>query len=133
MTQPSTSPTKTSPLPRSKRQPFEPTGNTDNAEKEEMARPPSVVEPLSIKKKASSVRSEASTVDGRRAPSVLRSSPNARGAGPTSRKPSQIRVSRIPVYQAHTGQAAISAQSHRDAVEILELCQTTKEDVSPCL
>lgn len=152
----SSSPTKLSPLPRSKRQPFEPMGNASTSEKvadiqkedegeeenedEEVeveveekkkgkVRPASVVEPLSIKKKTF-VQNEASTSGTRRMPSMIRNPPNVRVPSSTSRKSSAIRISRIPKFNGHTGPVAISAQSHRDAVAIVELFQATKEDVS---
>nr|VWP01704.1 Mixed-linked glucanase [Ganoderma boninense] len=100
------------PIPRSKRQPFEPTSvlNTDTtpkatAEKHatggEPAKPPSIIEPLSIKKR-SSVRTESSVVTL----SPGKGSPARRTSLTLTRRPSPIGKAAF----ANTGTRRVSGQ-----------------------
>ena len=122
-----------SPLPRSKRQPFEPMNNTDATPKSSGS--PSVedtpvVEPLSIKKK-SSVRS--SELPPRRSYQIQRSSPLLK---PTNRLVSEKRTgvqskqSRIPVPSSHTPSTPInSGKEVEEADRLLTTYESTKNDV----
>ena len=123
-------------IPRSKRQPFEPTGNTDATPK---AVPlpsaiPRPVEPLAIKKK-NSIRS--SPGQGRK-PSV-RNSPLSKPAGKgMSPKRMSPRVNKI-VQPARTNPAPATplpavveqAWKNDDLDKLIKLAESTKIDVSP--
>ena len=125
-------------IPRSKRQPFEPTGNTDATPK---AVPPASgiprpVEPLAIKKKTS-VRS--SPGQGRK-PS-LRNSPLSKPVGKgMSPKRASPRVSRIaqpvkttPVPATPLPAVVEQAFKNDDLDKLIRLAESTKIDVSPPL
>ncbi|KAH7931234.1 hypothetical protein BV22DRAFT_1115616 [Leucogyrophana mollusca] len=114
-----------SPLPRSKRQPFVSTGNTESTPKPSVQGAPSAsstVEPLSIKKK-SSTRSGHSTYTPTRK-GYTRASPLSRT---TARIVSPRRVSPqfIPTRTHHLPHNFTSEQ----ADQVLQLALSTKEDV----
>ena len=125
-------------IPRSKRQPFEPTGNTDATPK---AVPPTSgiprpVEPLAIKKR-NSVRS--SPGQGRK-PSVRGSplsKPVGKGVSPKRMSP---RVSKIaqpvkttPVSATPLPAVVEQAFKNDDLDRLIKLAESTKIDVSPNL
>lgn len=125
-----------SPIPRSRRQPFEPTGNTDKTPRafafnhEEISNPPgAAVEPLSIKKK-SSVRENGSPTQGRKTYNNKTSALGKGGNLPTSPKrvSSVTKVSRIPL-PTHSILEARQAQESR-LEKLGKLAEATKEDVS---
>ncbi|OAX44507.1 hypothetical protein K503DRAFT_861342 [Rhizopogon vinicolor AM-OR11-026] len=109
-----------SPLPRSRRQPFVPTGNMDSTPRPSNATTGSV-EPLSIKKKSST---RSSTYNQTRKSSYTRTSPlsktTARIVSPRKVSP-QIRTTRI-IHASHSPQA-----DHAD--ELLGISLSTKEDL----
>lgn len=124
-----------SPIPRSKRQPFEPTGNTDltprafGFDHDEIANPPGVVEPLSIKKK-SSVRENGSPTQGRRTYALNRNSPlmKARDNPNSSKRVSSLtKTSRIPVPTHLVNDARVVQEMNLD--KLISLSESTKEDV----
>ncbi|KAI0065897.1 hypothetical protein BV25DRAFT_1821601 [Artomyces pyxidatus] len=113
-----------SPLPRSRRQPFEPTGNMEGVPKavvNGVQKAPSTVEPLSIKKKTSVRSSEESPSAGRKAYS--KTSPLARG-----RIVSPRRVS--PLIR-HTKAPTASGSSTRDVdgAKLLRFAEVAREEV----
>jgi protein ECT2 len=116
---------ETSPLPRSKRQPFVPAGNTETTPKPSSANNPPMnsVEPLSIKKK-SSVRSSLPVTTSPARKSNTGQSPLSRSSVRVSpkRSSSQTKTSRSkPTTQV----SAVVVNAER----VLHLAQTTKEDV----
>jgi hypothetical protein len=123
-------------IPRSKRQPFEPTGNTDVTPKavQPASGIPRAVEPLAIKKK-NSVRS--SPGQGRR--SSVRNSPLSKPVGKgMSPKRASPRVSKIaqPVRAnavPTTPLPAVVEQAWKndDLDKLIKLAESTKVDVSP--
>jgi len=122
-----------SPLPRSRRQPFEPTGNFDSTPKAATADVPKVpgsVEPLSIKKRTS-VRTNATTSPtlAKKSHIATRGSPKNKStaqSGSPRKTTTQTRSSRIPVSQ---GVTQLSSATAEDAARLIRLFETTKEDV----
>jgi protein ECT2 len=118
----------TSPLPRSKRQPFVPTGNTHTTPRagaNGSTAAASTVEPLSIKKKTSVRTSVGSPTLGRkvytRHPPLSRTS--TRVVSPR-RVSSQIKKARAkPLLPSSTGE-------DESAERVMHVAQTTREDVS---
>jgi hypothetical protein len=117
------------PIPRSKRQPFYPTGNRDNTPKPvNGSAPPSSVEPLSIKKKTSVRATMTTTSTGSPTPArkaYTRNSPlsrtSARIVSPKRTSP-QVRSTRMMQSTHHS-------PKHESTERIMQLAQTTKEDV----
>ncbi|CCL98268.1 uncharacterized protein FIBRA_00262 [Fibroporia radiculosa] len=133
MAQPPVTPIR-SPIPRSKRQPFEPAENLDSTPKaNEASRPPSIVEPLSIKKKIS-VRSNTSTITtsptfSKKASYSPRISPKGKVIsrnGSPRRAAAQTRSSRIPVPQTN-----VITDTSKD-IHLVRLVETTKQDLESC-
>ncbi|KAI0921011.1 hypothetical protein AcW2_006119 [Taiwanofungus camphoratus] len=125
MTQPPVTPSR-SPLPRSKRQPFEPTGNkevTPRPTLNEAPKAPGSVEPLSIKKKTS-VRTNPNTSPslGRRAYTTRNPSKTKTASQSPRGTSAQTRISRIPV----TIGVAVNSD---DVDRLIRLAETTKEDL----
>ncbi|OBZ70183.1 Rho guanine nucleotide exchange factor gef2 [Grifola frondosa] len=135
MTQPHLSPTRTpvSPLPRSRRQPFEPTVNKHampSGSAVEAPRPPVTTEPLLVRKKGSVRTTSGESPSGaRRVYNARRNSALGKQAfhgGSPRRVPSgQARMSRIPIFADNS--AAID-----DVDRLVRLAETTKEDVESC-
>ena len=138
------------PIPRSKRQPFEPTSvlNTDTTPKAtaerhatggDPAKPPSIIEPLSIKKR-SSVRTESSVVTlspGRGSPGMARKTSLT-----LARRPSPIGKSAFANAETRrvSGQRTTKALAGGDEVDLDEVevklkrvAEATKADVSICV
>ena len=133
------------PIPRSKRQPFEPTNvpNTDTtprpASTVESVRPPSIIEPLSIKKRTS-VRTNASaagvspvaTTPLRKSPLVRRPSPMGKGAfsGATARRVSGQRITAAVKPPVAAG-AVVEGDLDLDELEqkVKRAAEATKADV----
>jgi len=123
-------------IPRSKRQPFEPTGNTDATPKAILPASgiPRSVEPLAIKKKTS-VRS--SPGQGRK--SSVRNSPLSKPVGKgVSPKRASPRVSKIaqpartnPVPATPLPAVVERAFKNDDLDKLIKLAESTKLDVSP--
>ena len=123
-------------IPRSKRQPFEPTGNTDATPKAVPVTSgiPRPVEPLAIKKK-NSVRSSPS--QGRK--SSVRNSPLSKSGGKgMSPKRVSPRVSKIaqpvkthPVPTTPLPAVVEQAFKNDDLDKLIKLAESTKIDVSP--
>ncbi|TCD67500.1 hypothetical protein EIP91_012305 [Steccherinum ochraceum] len=123
-----------SPLPRSKRQPFELVSNTDTTPKATggTGEETPIVEPLSIKKKTS-VRTNGSPPT-RRSYQVQRSSPLLK---PTNRLTSserrngaQTRQSRIPVPSSIASSShASSSKEIEEAEQLLTTYESTREDL----
>lgn len=118
----------TSPLPRSKRQPFVPTGNTEatpRAGANGTSASASSVEPLSIKKKTSVRTSVGSPSVGRKA--YTRHPPLSRTS---TRVVSPRRIS-SQIKKARAKPLLLSATGADESVErVVHLAQTTREDVS---
>ena len=119
---PVTPPKSVSPLPRSRRQPFEPTGNTEAAPRinsHSVQKTPGAIEPLSIKKK-NSLRNSAGESPGRKA--HLRTPPSIRGRVVSPRRVSPI------VRQKKT---AASSGSHEDVdlPKLVRLVESLKDEV----
>jgi protein ECT2 len=117
-----------SPLPRSKRQPFFPTGNTTTPKTPTANTPvtPSSVEPLSIKKKTSVRSAMIGTPTGRRRSLTT-------GHSPLSRGPIRVTSPRKVSPQSKLSRARGSMRdstTNANADTIVRLAQTTKEDVS---
>lgn len=122
---PVTPPKSVSPLPRSRRQPFEPTGNTDAAPRinsHSVQKTPGAIEPLSIKKKISLRNSTGESPTSRKA--HLRTPPNIRGRVVSPRRISPI------VRQKKT---ATSSGSHEDVdlPKLVKLVESIKDEVGP--
>ena len=132
----------TTPIPRSKRQPFEPVRSINHEltprareNAEEPQKPPSVVQPLSVKKK-NSVRSNASTISvgspgtGRRNSGNRRVSPLGKGpfANGSPRRVSGQRVAKLPSLLESLDTTENLEVSKVD--RLIRLAETTKEDVS---
>jgi len=125
----------TSSIPRSKRQPFEPMGNTDATPKAvpQVSGIPRPVEPLAIKKKTS-VRS--SPGQGRK--SSIKNSPLSKPVGKgTSPKRASPRVSKIaqpaktnPVPATPLPAVVEHAFKNDDLDKLIKLAESTKIDVS---
>ncbi|GBE79841.1 predicted protein [Sparassis crispa] len=119
------------PIPRSKRQPFDPTGNNTNAIPKaasgESSRPPSIVEPLSIKKKAS-VRTNASGSPSKKSNSIVRSSPLKAGHLASPRRSSGRN------WRVHTPHPPKlpSTVVDEEPPRLLRFTETTKEDLESC-
>jgi hypothetical protein len=123
-------------IPRSKRQPFEPTGNTDATPKAVAPTSgiPRPVEPLAIKKKTS-VRSSP----GQARRSSVRNSPLSKPVGKgMSPKRMSPRVSKIaqpartnPVPSTPLPHAVERAWKNDDLDRLIKLAESTKVDVSP--
>ncbi|KAI0371548.1 hypothetical protein BV20DRAFT_993203 [Pilatotrama ljubarskyi] len=137
-----TTATATTPIPRSKRQPFEPVRSMNReitpraAEKaEEPVKPPlATIQPLSVKKK-SSVRSNASVLSagspgsGRRGSGTRRVSPLGKGAFANG-SPRRISGQRAPKLPSLL--ETLDAREDLDAPEVdrlIRLAETTKEDI----
>lgn len=126
-THPSTPPRTENAVPsfgHPSRLPLMPTGNMDSTPKPTNSTVPPGTEPLSIKKKTS-LRSNANGSPNLSRKSYIRNSPlsrtSARIVSPRRVSP-QIRTSRMTVAGHHAGKSA-------DAERILQLVETTKEDV----
>jgi hypothetical protein len=122
---PVTPPKSVSPLPRSRRQPFEPTGNTEAAARiipHGVQKTPGTIEPLSIKKKFSLRNSTAESSPSRKA--QLRTPPNIRG-----RIVSPRRVS--PVVRQKKTAASSGSQEDADIPKLLRLAESVKDEVGP--
>ncbi|KAI0677226.1 hypothetical protein C8Q78DRAFT_961156 [Trametes maxima] len=135
----------TTPIPRSKRQPFEPVRSMNREvtpralpEAEEPAKPPSVIQPLSVKKK-SSVRSNASSIisagspaSGRRGVGTRRVSPLGKGAFANG-SPRRISGQRATAGKLPSLLETLDATAEdMDAGEVdrlVRLAETTKEDI----
>ncbi|KAI0658493.1 hypothetical protein C8Q70DRAFT_1045510 [Cubamyces menziesii] len=124
----------TTPIPRSKRQPFEPLTPRARENVEEPQKPPSVVQPLSVKKK-NSVRSNASTISmgspatGRRNSGSRRVSPLGKGpfANGSPRRVSGQRVAKLPSLLESLDTTENLEVSKVD--RLIRLAETTKEDI----
>ncbi|KAH9899528.1 hypothetical protein C8Q73DRAFT_680169 [Cubamyces lactineus] len=131
----------TTPIPRSKRQPFEPVRSINHEltprareNAEEPQKPPSVVQPLSVKKK-NSVRSNASTISvgspgtGRRNSGNRRVSPLGKGpfASGSPRRVSGQRVAKLPSLLESLDTTQNIEVSKVDC--LIRLAETTKEDI----
>ncbi|KAF8505702.1 hypothetical protein F5888DRAFT_1604130 [Russula emetica] len=119
---PVTPPKSVSPLPRSRRQPFEPTGNTEAAPRinsHSVQKTPGTIEPLSIKKK-NSLRNSAGESPSRKA--HLRTPPSIRG-----RVVSPRRVSPIVRHK----KTAASSGSHEDVdlPTLVRLVESIKDEL----
>ena len=119
---PVTPPKSVSPLPRSRRQPFEPTGNTEASPRinpHSVQKTPGAIEPLSIKKK-NSMRNSAGESPSRKA--HHRTPPIIRGRVVSPRRVSPI------VRQKKT---AASTSSHEDAdlPKLIRLVESIKDEV----
>jgi len=117
-----TPPKSVSPLPRSRRQPFEPTGNTEAAPRKNshsVQKTPGAIEPLSIKKK-NSLRNSAGESPSRKA--HLRTPPSIRGRVVSPRRVSPI------VRQKKT---AAPSGSHEDVdlPKLVRLVESIKDEV----
>lgn len=118
---PVTPPKSVSPLPRSRRQPFEPTGNTEAAPRinpHSVQKTPGTIEPLSIKKKNSLRNSAGESSPSRKA--HLRTPPSIRGRIVSPRRVSPI------VRQKKT---AASSGSHEDVdlPKLVKLVESIKD------
>lgn len=119
-------------IPRSKRQPFYPTGNTDTTPKAAATAAttaPNTIEPLSIKKKTS-VRSDTGTNYASPTPArktYARNSPLTRS---TARVISPKRVSPQVGKRKFLTSTHASSQYNELADSMLQLSQSTVEDVS---
>jgi protein ECT2 len=121
---PVTPPKPISPLPRSKRQPFEPTGNTEAAPKSishSVHKVPSVIEPLSIKKKNSLRNSTIESPPRRKG--QLRTPPIIRGRIVSPRRVSPI------VRQKKTVTSPSSLHKDIDIPKLLRLVESIQEEV----
>ena len=121
---PATPPKPVSPLPRSRRQPFEPTGNTDAVPRvisHGLQKAPSTIEPLSIKKKNSLRNPTGESPPGRKA--HLRTPSNIRG-----RVVSPRRVS--PIVRQKKTTAPSSSREDIDVPKLLKLVESTKDEVA---
>lgn len=116
--QPPVTPTRT-PLPRSRRQPFDPTGNLDSTPKAEASALQGIVEPLSIVKKTSLRTGNTSPTQGKKT-GTSRGSP--KGKGSPRRSSAQNRPSRIPVLQ-------VNPTTNEEALRLIRSVESTKEDV----
>ncbi|KAI0832749.1 hypothetical protein BC628DRAFT_1407153 [Trametes gibbosa] len=136
--------TSTTPIPRSKRQPFEPVHAfnhevtvTPRAAVEEPVKAPSSVAPLFVTKKKNSIRSNASAVlsagspgSGRRGSGSRRVSPLGKGAfaGGSPRRVSLQRARKLPSLL----ESLDAVTDNKDAPEVdrlVRLAETTKEDI----
>ncbi|KAI0304176.1 hypothetical protein BC826DRAFT_215583 [Russula brevipes] len=118
---PVTPPKSVSPLPRSRRQPFEPTGNTGAAPRaisHGIRKTPSIVEPLSIKKK-NSLRNSTGESPSRKA---QRTSPHIRG-----RIVSPRRVS--PVVRQKKTAVSSNPREDIDLSKLTRLVESVKDDI----
>ncbi|KAN0126892.1 hypothetical protein V8E52_000532 [Russula decolorans] len=120
---PVTPPKSVSPLPRSRRQPFEPTGNTEAAPRinsNSVQKTPGAIEPLSIKKKNSLRNSAGESPSSRKA--HLRTPPSIRGRVVSPRRVSPI------VRQKKT---AASSGSHEDVnlPKLAKLVESIKDEL----
>lgn len=133
--------TTTTPIPRSKRQPFEPVRPfnqevTPRAAAEEPVKPPNSVAPLFVTKK-SSVRSNASVLSagspgsGRRGSGNRRVSPLGKGAfaNGSPRRVSLQRAQKLPSL-LESLDAATENKEPPEVDRLVRLAETTKEDVS---
>lgn len=117
--QPPVTPTRT-PLPRSRRQPFDPTGNLDSTPKAEAPMFQGIVEPLSIVKKTSLRTGNTSPTQGKKTGTSSRGSP--KGKGSPRRSSAQNRPSRIPVLQ-------VNPTTNEEALRLIRSVESTKEDI----
>jgi len=122
---PDTPPKSVSPLPRSRRQPFEPTGNTETALKYNshgVPKTPSTIEPLFIKKK-NSLRNSGESPPSRKA--HPRTPPNIRGRIVSPRRISPI------VRHRKTTTTTSSSSPHKDIdfPRLLRLVESIKDEV----
>jgi hypothetical protein len=120
-----TPPKSVSPLPRSRRQPFEPTGNTEAASRiilHGVQKTPGTIEPLSIKKKNSMRNSTGESSPSRKA--QLRTPPNIRG-----RIVSPRRVS--PIVRQKKTAASSGSQEDVDLPKLFRLVESIKDEVGP--
>jgi hypothetical protein len=118
-----TPPKSVSPLPRSRRQPFEPTGNTEAAPRifpHGVQKTPGTIEPLSIKKKHSLRNSNGDSSPSRKA--QHRTPPNIRG-----RIVSPRRVS--PIVRQKKATASSGSQEDVDLPKLLTLVESIKDEV----
>ncbi|KAI0251333.1 hypothetical protein BJV78DRAFT_1275422 [Lactifluus subvellereus] len=121
---PVTPPKPVSPLPRSRRQPFEPTGNTEAASRSipyGVQKTPSVIEPLSIKKKNSLRNSAGESPPSRKA--QLRTPPNIRGRIVSPRRVSPI------VRQKKIATSPSSPYKDTGLPRLLKLVESIKEEI----
>jgi hypothetical protein len=119
---PVTPPKSVSPLPRSRRQPFEPTGNTEAAlgiNSHSVQKTPGAIEPLSIKKKIS-LRNSAGESPSRKA--HLRTPPSIRG-----RVVSPRRVS--PIVRQKKTTASSGSHEDVDLPKLVRLVESLKDEV----
>ncbi|KAH9855021.1 hypothetical protein C2E23DRAFT_725243 [Lenzites betulinus] len=132
--------TTTTPIPRSKRQPFEPVRPfnqevTPRAAAEEPVKPPNSVAPLFVTKK-SSVRSNASVLSagspgsGRRGAGNRRVSPLGKGAfaSGSPRRVSLQRAQKLPSL-LESLDAATENKEPPEVDRLVRLAETTKEDI----
>lgn len=120
---PVTPPKSVSPLPRSRRQPFEPTGNTEAAPRinsHSVQKTPGAIEPLSIKKKNSLRNSAGEPSPSRKA--HLRTPPSIRG-----RVVSPRRVS--PIVRQKKTAASSGSQEDVDLPKLVRLVESIKDEV----
>ncbi|KAF8484833.1 hypothetical protein DFH94DRAFT_716365 [Russula ochroleuca] len=118
-----TPPKSVSPLPRSRRQPFEPTGNTEAAPRifpHGVQKTPGTIEPLSIKKKHSLRNSNGDSSPSRKA--QHRTPPNIRG-----RIVSPRRVS--PIVRQKKATASSGSQEDVDLPKLLTLVESIKDEL----
>lgn len=123
-------------IPRSKRQPFEPMGNTDATPK---AVPlasgiPRPVEPLAIKKKTS-VRSSPGQVRRSSARNSPLSKPVGKGMSPKRASPRVTKIAQpakaSPVPATPLPAVVEQAFKHDDLDKLIRLAESTKIDVGP--
>ncbi|KAF8272500.1 hypothetical protein EI94DRAFT_1718171 [Lactarius quietus] len=122
---PVTPPKSVSPLPRSRRQPFEPTGNTETAPKSVshgVQKAPSIVEPLVIKKK-DSLRNSSTGESPPSRKAYPRTPPNIRGRIVSPRRISPM------VRQRKTVSSSRSPQKDIDLPRMLRLVESIKDEL----
>lgn len=124
-------PSRPTGIPRSKRQPFHPTGNTESTPRPTVngSATPGTIEPLSIKKKTSVRAAPPTVMGGSPTPakkSRSRTSPLSRTIGrvasPRRFSPSQVRNSKAITA------SSIHNASQNDLERVVQLSKTTKED-----
>ncbi|KAI0268336.1 hypothetical protein BC834DRAFT_687638 [Gloeopeniophorella convolvens] len=119
-----TPPKSSSPLPRSRRQPFEPTGTNESTPTpvpHGVQKTPSIIEPLSIKKKTSVRRSSGDSPTGRKM--LPRTPPKLRGRIVSPRRVSPI------VRQRKTSATSGTPQSDVEPPRLLKLVDSIKDDL----
>jgi len=122
---PATPPKSVSPLPRSRRQPFDRTGNTEAGPQvisHDVQKTPTTIEPLLIKKKFSLRNTTGESPSNRR--TQPRTPPNIRG-----RIVSPRRIS--PVVRHRKTAASPTPHEDADLPRIVKLVESIKDEVAP--